>query len=252
MKLFFTRSKCLSRRKLKDYAAAKLPAEERFEVENHLLDCALCQAALDGYLLAAQQEPLSASDYELALLEKEYAKRNPSPLKIQRSKPLVFFVLAILLLSIWAGYKYWKQTSQEQLYAFNFVPATNEYLVFRSEEKRLADPALAAAMHHYDGAHYAAALPYFNTYLSQNPKDEQAMFYAGIANLAMGQIDKAIGLFEELIDVDAAHALPAHWYLALAHLRNYDNAAARSELQFLLAIESPYREKAAALLDRLK
>lgn len=49
MKPIFQIHQCLSEENIKGYLTNRLSEEERFRVENHLLDCPLCSDAVDGY-----------------------------------------------------------------------------------------------------------------------------------------------------------------------------------------------------------
>lgn len=255
MNPFFKRSACLSNHTLQKYVANTLSVKERYEVEDHLLDCALCQAAVEG-MMAMQSGGYGAqANEDLAFLEQSFSSGKSSGLRkpIQLSWWLLALVV-LLTVAILAWLIFFREDKADQLYALYFVPPANEYSPVQlrgGQTKSTMHPILEQALNSYDDERYAAAISYFEKYLSEYPNDEQATLYKGVAHLELEQADKAIASFEHVIDLHPDQPLPAHWYLALAHLCNKDHAAARSEFQYLTTIESPFKEKAAAILAQL-
>ena len=257
MNLFFKRSACLSKHKLQGYVAGTLSPKERLEAEDHLLDCALCQAAVDGLMAVQLKGSADSAKEDLEMLERKYAAQNKYVSGNSWKLGWWLLILAALLAAVaaWLWFKSpMHKSNADRIYAMYFVPATNEYVAMQlrgKQEKFDAHPALEQAMQYYDAKQYAAAINYFEQYLLEQPNDGQAALYEGIALMELRQLEKAIDLLEQATDTYPDHSLAAHWYLALAHLLNKDNAAARSELQYLMSIDSPYKERAAAILAQL-
>jgi anti-sigma factor RsiW len=57
MKPIFQAHTCLSEQDIRKYLDGQLDAAARHRVENHLLDCPLCEDALEGYELMRQATP---------------------------------------------------------------------------------------------------------------------------------------------------------------------------------------------------
>jgi hypothetical protein len=54
MQLLFQEHKCLSEKDIQNYINGQLSTDERHRLENHLLDCPLCDDAVDGYSVLAE------------------------------------------------------------------------------------------------------------------------------------------------------------------------------------------------------
>ncbi len=233
MKAIFSHSSCLSKQSVSNYVNGRLSPENRFEVENHLLDCALCRAAVEGYALTREEAP--------------NINVGTTPRKSPRRRK------ALLLLCVIGGAAaaMWYAQSQraqqpEILYNRFFAPAANTFLV--KGRNAWAEPA----MDYYDEGRYAAALPHFTRYLEQHGQDGEALLYFGIAQLALRQLPEAVNSLSAAAELLPERNAEANWYLALAHLRNGDTDTAKKILHPLLETHGAYRQKAEDLLRDLE
>ena len=105
----------------------------------------------------------------------------------------------------------------------------------------------------YEARDYQGALAALEDDLEREPNDPVALFYAGLSRLAMGQAREAIPDLEHVRRLGENDLrAPAEWYLALAHLRSHDLAAARARLVLIAESEGFYRDKARKVLTDLQ
>ncbi|NUO00993.1 MAG: tetratricopeptide repeat protein [Saprospiraceae bacterium] len=243
---------CLSLEEIQHYAKDRLDEAARFRVENHLLDCALCRAALDAYM-ANPDETLGA---DLALLQQQIQKAVP-PKKKQMQKIKFNYAAAAVILIIMtaAAVVYWQHTRYDRLYAAFFsAPKAGDVIALRSEQGTPgAAPTFDQAINYYDAGDFSAAIPYFDAYLKGHPDDFQAGLYAGIALLNGGDPEKAIEWLTTASINDPKLFDEANWYLALAFLKQKNPAEAVKILENLSQRAEPvFAGKAKALLERLE
>lgn len=240
MKAFFSRSSCLSRQSISDYVDGRLSAEARFEVENHLLDCALCRAAVDGYALTREEAP----NIPVGSLPRKKPRR--------RTVLLLLVIIAGMAAAIWYA-QYQKNQETQTLYLRYFAPPANVYLAQppRTGEE-LAFPQRTRAMSYYDEGRYAAALPLFESYLIRQPSDATTRFYFGIAQLALHQTQQAIETLSTAAEQLPDRQTEINWYLALAFLQNGDVVTAKKILRPLLETPGAYQQRTEDLLRDLE
>lgn len=246
MKTIFTRSACLSAKTLRDYTTGKLSGEERFRVENHLVDCQLCSAAVEGY--AADHTGSRTAERDIDKLRKDQ-QRKTSRKNRRFVRALILIVILGLALAAYLFYE--RYTRVEKWYADYFVPAPNEYLIVRGELKDSIPMSLQMALQYYDEGHYAASISFFNEYFEARPNDYKAMRYAGIAQLELRQMPEAIRLLSVVVGNDPEQSRTAGWYLALAYLRNRELATAKSLLDRLRQSPGAYQTRAETLYQQL-
>lgn len=74
----FDESTCLSHEQLKDYWQNLLGAEQKFEVEKHLVDCDLCTEALEGVAMLESSEPVDNIRKDVEKLTQKYTPQIKS------------------------------------------------------------------------------------------------------------------------------------------------------------------------------
>ncbi|MBX2928209.1 MAG: hypothetical protein KF852_10270 [Saprospiraceae bacterium] len=245
-------SSCLSTGELQRFHIGRADPALRFRVENHLLDCPLCAAALEGYAGPGNPGPAQVSA-ELEALQAEIEERaEDTPMRALswRNRAAAAAVFVGLCA---AGWFYWNHTADERLYAGFFEAAENSNLTLRSATDKNAAPEWTLAMELYGDGKYEEALPYYRVYLADNPEDFQAALYGGIAALESGQNAQAISWLESARFNDPERYAEATWYLALAQLRNGNRSECKLLLEELTAGKNAeWREKAVVLLGRVR
>ncbi len=252
MKGLFKGMSCLTQQEIVAYLKEDLSDTARYEVESHLLDCPLCNAAVEAY----------ANNYENAEAELEADLADltqKDPLSVSNSavstSPYLTFnrvmALIVILLTIAATFMYYQHTRQGKWFADFFEPAPTRQLTLRGEAETVPD-ALKTAMTFYKKEQFVKSIPHFEEYLSLNKGDFEAMYYAGIAELASQQYAEAIDHLHRVSINDPDLYEAANWYLALAYLQINEGTEAKRILKALS--ERPkhdYQEEATALYKQL-
>lgn len=110
------------------------------------------------------------------------------------------------------------------------------------------DPAFDEAMAFYARARYAEAAERLAPLVERDP---QSRFFRGVALLMAGD-GEAIAELERTAALEARPwSVAARYFLAKAHLRRKDVAAARRELALVVAAEGAYASEARRLLGEL-
>jgi len=244
-------SSCLSAGELQRFHTGRADPALRFRVENHLLDCPLCAAALEGYAGSGNPGPAQVSA-ELESLQaeiEERAEETPVRTLSWRNHAAAAAVFVGLCAAAWL---YWNHTADERLYAGFFKAAENGNLSLRSATDDNPAPEWTLAMELYGDGKYEEALPYYRVYLADNPEDFQTALYGGIAALEGGQNAQAISWLESARFNDPERYAEATWYLALAQLRNGNRSECKLLLEELAAGKNAeWAEKAVGLLGRV-
>lgn len=81
-----------------------------------------------------------------------------------------------------------------------------------------AAQALDAAARSFNTKDYQSALDALNIHLQTNPGDLEALFFAGLCRLELGQFAGAESAFQQILSANNAWSEEARWYLALTYL----------------------------------
>jgi TolA-binding protein len=134
------------------------------------------------------------------------------------------------------------------------VKLTAKALVRRStgREAGFVDD-IAPAMNAFRAGDYQTAAREFARVAPQYPDAEEIPFYLGVSHLFLGDAPAAITALESAQKIaDETFSADVTWYLAVAHERTGDVAAARSELTVLCQGSSTYAARACDAAARLK
>jgi tetratricopeptide (TPR) repeat protein len=246
---------CLAAREILAYLSGELPEGRRDEVNRHLDKCRLCEAAVEGVAgLEWREGFLRSTDSILARVRSRTAMavtavsaaRRPGPRF--RPAPQYLALAATLVLGVGAAVYLTRPAPGEALFQRYFEPYPSTRPVVRGAFTDARSNALAL----YEARDYRGALAALEGSLRREPTDPVVLFYAGLSRLSLGQAREATRNLEQVRrlgenDLQA----PAEWYLALAHLRSHDLAAARSRLERIAATGGFYQDKARALLSEL-
>ncbi len=237
---------------IKAYLQNTLDDEARFAIENHLLDCELCNAAVEGFAASYDFD----KDRELEKLAPRYSESRAAaeaqirPLRRNYTWLNRIAVAAAFLILPLAAWMYWQSQSTERLFQQYHSTYTSDFLALRSTDTN--DPLLEKAVQEYQSQDYDQSLSLFEDFLEQEPEHIEAAFHAGLACLEIGQSRKAIAYLEKVRFNDEQYYEDASWYLCLAHLQVEEQAKALAILERLLKIEKGYyEEQAKALREQL-
>jgi tetratricopeptide (TPR) repeat protein len=247
---------CLAAPEILAYLEGSLPAERQAEVDRHLLECRLCGGAVEGvdgiewregFLRSADSVRARVRARTAAAVTAATAARA----RARRFRPAPRFLALAATLVLGAGTAVYlgRPGPGQALFNRYFEPYPSNRPVVRGSAP--AD-ARSSALALYEAHDYSGALAAFEAGLRQEPGDAEVLFYAGLSRLAMGQAREAVRDLEQVRQRgDSELRAPAAWYLALAHLRGRDLAAARSQLAQVVEGGGFYRDRAQALLSDL-
>ena len=248
----FDDSKCLNAQQIQHYLSETADNEERYEVENHLLDCPLCSEAIEGFANHYNFE----EDTALEELKNRFGNQTNEEAivrELPRRSRLISLnrvaAAAMMLIIPIAGLLYWNASSGERLYQSYYDGFELEGGQLRgSNDAVKLDANYSKAIDFYNAKEYANSLTYFEAYLGENREDAKATFLAGIAYLEEGNYPNAIDYLSTARFNDEQYYEEASWFLALAYVKNDNKIDARIVLDELLKIENGFYSKKAAAL----
>lgn len=257
MKHLFNTMNCLDKEQMEGYLKGTQSREERFRIENHLLDCELCSAAIEGFEQMGYLE--EDADFLNTFHQELEAKKGDATVRqLQPNRDRFLWrriAAAVLVLMIpFSSYMYWNSQSTNRMtdgYFSNLEINDN----FRGIDAiKGGDTDLDNAVASYKAKQYATSIPQFEAYLERQPEDAEAILYAGIACLESGQLQKAddylttVRINSERLFEDST------WYLVLAKIKSAKTAEAIQLLEELIKKNETgfYAEQARQLLFQLK
>ena len=163
---------------------------------------------------------------------------------------LAVAVIAVLLIPAYMVFM-GGSANHEQLFAENFAPYPDVISSSRGESDEPLD-GLLEAMQSYENKNYSGALIHFNDFLNTNPTYYDALFYRGVTNLQLGNIEQAASDLESVMDNNRTLENQAKWYLALLHLKKGEVSEASEVLKEIEAGNGQYSDRAKSILKKLK
>lgn len=85
-------------------------------------------------------------------------------------------------------------------------------------------PPVEMGIESYEAEDYAGAKTYFETALTTEPENPQAIYYLGRIALNQGEIDEAVGLLEKAVGLDDANS-EYHFRLGVAYAQQIQNVS---------------------------
>lgn len=223
---------CLTKAEIKAYLDKTLSEQERFEVENHLLDCNMCEDAIDGYIQYPQE--LQQASYTSSSMKKWFS--------IAAS---IFF----LALGGFAIFQYKFANRSDSVFA-QFYQKPNWDNQTRGDE---ASSAYSEAIQNYNQGLYQAAVPSFDSLLKNHEEDNQIRLYKGIAHLEMHQYEEAEKELGTVRINSDLYFEEACWYLALLHIKMKKTQEANAYLDEIIELENSfYQDQALEMKNRLQ
>lgn len=222
---------CLTKQEVRAYLNKSLNVDQRFEIENHLLDCDLCSSAIQGYV----QNPNEIDEV-------------PTSTKKQN-----WFYLAaaaiITLLGVAAFFNYQSTNRPVSTFA-NYYQRPIWDVQTRGENE---DSQYTNAISLYNQKHYEAALPIFDKLLEEYPEDNQLRTFKGISHLESNEFSSAIVEFQTVRINSDIYFEEATWYLALLNIKTNNTEEAKVYLEELSNLENGFfYQKAMELKNGLQ
>ena len=240
---------------IKNYLQNNVSNEERFRIENTLLDSPLDAEAMEGF---------QSTNYSFSQ-KKPYAdfhsfmeKMDNSEAKVVKMKPRqnmwrsVAVAASFLLVFAVGGYLYnnMGSVSSEELFAQHYSIYENDLPSFRGsvDDQITVMQTFEKAMEEYSNGNYAASLPFFEEYMTSEPDSHFAMFYSGLAYLETNSTKKAVEILEKAAAQDDNYQSKAQWFLILAYLKNGDQTLAQKQLDAYLKSGAKFKKAEAEML----
>lgn len=262
MKPIFQTHRCLSARELHRYTTGELSGQERFRVENHLLDCAMCNDAVEGRAARPGSDAAvlpTANAFLAGLTGTHTPAAAPASETVVRKLPsrrpwlqwaAAASIVALAAVSIW----YFQETNKhDRVIAEGYNTPDAE--IIRPRGGAVAPPVqspLDLAMEAYDQAAYNRSAELFAAIAASDPQNEDALYYGGLSELENGDTAAAIQLFERTLAIGRKYPEEALFHLAVSHLSRHEVAAATAYLERLAADENGlYYSRAKNMLEQL-
>lgn len=222
MENLFESSDCLTKNQMKKYLQKQMKKADQLVVEKHLIDCPLCSDAIDGYTNHYNFESDTTFDNLDSFLKEKEKMTTSKTVNLQPKRSIIFnrIAAAILMFIIpISGFIYWESQSADRLFNDNFNPVSNMGVTVRGELNESQEIELAAAQKFYNDNDFESSARLYGEFLDKFPEEPSATFYAGISNLKIGNVNKAIELLSTARMNSTIHYEDATWYLILANLK---------------------------------
>jgi len=256
MNKILTNTSCLKPEQIKAYLKESLDEDQRFEVENHLMDCPLCTDAVEGFAYSHNVDDFELP--ELDFLKSEDITTPPAKVKkLPARKNWVLRIAAsLLLLSIPIGaYLYWGSNSTERILAANFIEEDNPVIgALRSGDHSLiTNPTLQNGLDAYLNKQFETSLNILTEVLNAEPENALANYYSGLAAAKL----KNWTLAEKQLKFTRVNVPnyfdDATWQLIAVYLSQEKIAQAKTLLYEVVENDkSRYQKKALEVLKKMK
>lgn len=236
MKTLFEPTDCLSLPELQSYQKGHLRGSAARKVEAHLVDCPLCNGALEG--LNNSSRPVADAKQLRSL---PYRKRNKLFHPSRVAAILVVGLIALAALYFWPG-----QTTDSLFNSYYQTPQATHFHL-RSTAPTPPEKSTQAALDAFQQKDFEQAILLLNQYLKEQPNDHWAYFWKGISHLEMGDPSLAIPALQRTREGNNEQYEKASWYLLLAYLQKEENRQALQVAKDLMKRDSTAYE--ASLKD---
>lgn len=243
--------RCPSGRLLTGYVEGTLSTQQQFRVEDHLLDCPLCESAVAAFT----EHGTSVPQLKTTSLTKLKSLSQP-----RRSYWPTLTAAAAVLLLLFAGWQYWSATENERLFDtyFNAQPIygfEQQRIVNRKEAEQETSLREQAKAYHLEG-NYREALMSWRAYFDAGTATDSWLppLYAANAALATGNIDEAAYFLDQLPpELEGAQGEQLQWYRAMLDLKQGQLERAKEKLEILAKdAVTPYgKVQAVELLEQM-
>lgn len=221
---------CLSQTDIGDYLQHNMAADARFELENHLLDCALCSSAVEGYI--ANPKELNTGQQRIVGFKRWLSTAA---------------TLAILLIGGIAIIKYYNANQLNRTFAVFYEKPTWDHHTRGGNE---SNSRYEQAIQNFNQGRYQAAIPILDSLLIINEENNQMRLYKGITHMELDQNQEAEDELTVVRINSDIYFEEATWYLALLNVKTENTMAANLYLDELLAIKDGFFYPKAAEMKK--
>ncbi len=256
LKAIFQKTTNLSPREIENYLTDKTSAEERFRIENQLLDDPFAADAVEGLSQSAGNVPDFSFDDFLKKVDAAPEEKVPTAKTVQM--PARRFTLgriaaaAAIIVAAGLGLFFWSNNDQRLYAQFHERYESDALLALRDDSSaNVAEAELIAGLEAYDVDDFDKCIKHLGNFLQNNPRSQEAFFYTGLSYLEKNDLTKSLENFMQARDLGKDYYRESTWYAALTYLKREDAAATKRLLQDLLKQEGRYFQKAEVLHSKL-
>ena len=256
MKEIFQTRQCLTTEEIKGYLNESLVEEDLHSIEQHIIDCELCNTTIEGWSKIDQPESILAELEQTELIKQgeNTPIRLPQKQKIFKGAKVYIAAAASIAVILALTFLLNRQTASPlALYGDYYEYAEMPNPATRNSEITEIKDLTRNAYRAYSIKDFPRSSAIFDQILEVESKNPTALFFGGLAHLESGQYDTAIRTLDKLASQpDTQLAEDATWYLALALLRNNDIERCREVLISITTKGGFYSDKAGKLHKKLE
>ena len=242
---------CLSLETMLRYKYARCTPEEIKTIQAHLSCCPLCSEALEGLETVNSPEKFTTHVHEMIRTVSEVARMY----KYKQSFRRMFIPAAASLVLIAGSIGFFKshthQNLSDVLFKKYFTPYSSETPITRSDNNQTGP--FFEAMVAYEAQQYSEANSLLDKILQSEPESEQVHFYLSMVELTLHRPEASIHHLEAVLSrPDSRFAIPAQWYLGLAHLKKGEPEIGLKYFEALTRHKNHYSEISWKIVRELK
>ena len=162
---------------------------------------------------------------------------------------------ALLIIATLTLFNIIKNPSSEKLFAQYYEPFENQSsMALRGGDEKaesIESELLQRALSEYDKTNYAESIELFNSIPDNSENKLSVWMYKGNALLHEGQVDKAIIMFQNIINENAGFEVHAKWYLSLCYIKNEDFQNAKPLLEEIRDYGKYKNKEAGKILSKI-
>ncbi len=258
MKIFSnTNTPCINKEDFILYKKNLLDNNQRFEIENHALDCSLCSDALDGL------EDFEMKDLKITLDEVDSKITNAKKIsKEKQSKKSNIYTLVAKVAAVFIGLviltigikQYSEINREDALVSDNFKENNFSYQKSGTRGTNSSKSIYDQGVDAYNTKNYSLALQLFEKAIASGESVNRFDPYlkAGITSLKLEQLRSADDYLMQVRINDVLQYDQATWYLALSAIKQDQNKKAVAYLTELSNKKGEFQKEATALILKLK
>lgn len=249
-----------------NYLSGKLSEEERAEVNRRLAEDSEFRDLFDEIeLLRKGIRRTGARSTKEEKLEKLAMATSESDRNIHFEKPkakqvslfqyanqykLAIAAAITLIVVSWFALTTITTSNPEDLFKENFTAYTAPNGSTRGDRSEAME-GMAAAYADYSAGNYAGAARGFEGSMSESTNIEKDKFYLGNSYLSIGDAEKAVELFTEVIDQNGPLKILATWYLGLSYLQLDEVGKAKASFKSVVEADAEKADEAREILRKL-
>jgi hypothetical protein len=266
---------CPTPARIQAYAARALPDDQVEQLARHICSCSSCRLLAEDFARWERPEPDDASVEKLWQRIRPASSGAPSKPAIERRRvPWAWLMApaaaaALLVFAVRApGPRPPGPIAAARLDApaapvydlkriapvepAPIVLPIEDLLTWRGAESSAGKRNLTSAFVAYQKGDYIEAARQFGSLAASDPRDCQAAFYQGVAQLLAERPAEAVASLERAKSLgDAVERIEAQWYLGLALVRTGQITEGRAQLEPLCSGGAGHAQDACLVLRRL-